>query len=488
MPLSLQRRAFLAALAATVVRPGAAHAAPATGESRSDMAEQLAGYVDSVHYTDLSPAVVELARSHFIDAIGCAIAAFNEAPVRAVRDVALTVPGGVATILGTNRRTTLEWATFANGGAIRHFDLNDVYAGRETGHPSDNIAPCLAVAEAEGRSGQELILAIVLAYEIDCRLLDTVRISARGWDHPNFSLPAAALAAGKLMRLPPPQLAEAVNLAIAGHLAPNQTRVQVMSNWKGLADADAARNAVFAAQLARGGITGPAPIFEGDAGFFKQVSGPFTLDIDQFGGRSGSFRLAACSIKFYPAQAHTQTAILAAVKIAHEIGDLGRIQSIAVDTTQPGFAYTAGEPAKWAPETSETADHSLPYIVVRAMLDGEITVHSYTPEALHDPRALALMKTLTVKEDPALTRLYPQKIPNRVTVTLEDGRVLSEQVDELPGLPGRPMTRDDVEAKFRMGVKGIWGEQQTRDFLDYAWNLDQAREVSGLSRHMVVGG
>ncbi len=492
MTTPLPRRAALAGLAGLVTLAGTTGtpwAQPAaTTPATTTLAAQLAGYVDGIGYGDLGAPVVELVKAHFIDSIGCAIGAFNEPPVRAVRDVALQNGGDAATLIGTTRRTTMEWATFANGAALRHFDLNDAYAGREVGHPSDNITPCLAVAEAEGRSGRDLILAIALAYEIDCRLLDAVQISVRGWDHPTFSLPAASLAAGKLMRLSRPQLTQAVNLSLAGHLAVNQTRLEVLSNWKGLADADAGRNALFAAQLARGGITGPAPAFEGKAGFFKQVSGPFTLDVSQFGGQGGggAFKVADCSIKLYPAQALLQTAIAAAATIGAAVPDPARVRSIVVATTLAGQQYAADSREKWAPETSETADHSLPYIVARSMLDGQIGNTSYTQQALHDPRLLALLAKLTVEEDAALTRMYPQKIPTRVTVTLDDGHVLTEQVDDLPGFGGRPATRQDIETKFRRVVAPIWPEPQIRAFLHVAWNLDQQDKVAGLFERMVV--
>jgi 2-methylcitrate dehydratase len=483
----LSRRAVLAALGSAAAMPAFAQSAPTAVVAEKTIAEQLADYAGGLRYSDLPPAVVEATKAHFIDAMGCAIGAFNEPSVSAIRNIALAAAGSGATVLGTKQRTTVDWASFANGAATRYFDLNDVYAGREVGHPSDNITPCLAVAEAEGRSGQDLILAIALAYEIDCRLLDTVQISSRGWDHPNFSLPAAALGAGRLMRLSPSQLTEAVNLSLAGHLAANQTRLQVISNWKGLADAEAGRAAIFAAQLARAGITGPAPAFEGKAGFFSQVSGPFAIDIDKFGHGEVGFKIVDCSVKAYPAQALLQTAIVAAARIGAAVPDTSKIKSIVIATSLAGQQYAADSKEKWLPETSETADHSLPYIVAKSLLDHEITNKSYSKEALHDPRLRALLSKVTVEEDPALTKLYPQKIPNRVSVTLDDGRVLTEQVEALPGFGGTPITRTDVEDKFRRNVKTVWPEPQLRDFLAYAWELDRQDQIAGLFDRMVVG-
>src|SRR5262249_9011302 len=210
---------------------------------------------------------------------------------------------------------------------------------------------CLAVAEAERASAEELITAIVIAYEVNCRMVDAFDITTRGWDPPVMSLPAVALAAGKLMKLDPDRLTQAVNLAMNDHIPMAQTRVQTRSDWKGLADAAAGRNAVFAALLARGGLTGPAPIFEGNSGFFRQVSGPADVDTARFGGRSAPFRIHQCSLKPYPAVIYTQTAIVAGIEVAKEVGSLDRIVRFDIATTPRAYHRTGSEPEKWSPMT-----------------------------------------------------------------------------------------------------------------------------------------
>src|SRR3984893_18012482 len=288
--MKLPRRAFLqlaAGAAALPVAPGMAATQthpirPPSGQPVRPLAERLAAYADGLRYDDIDAATIERVKTHVIDTIGCGIGAFDERPVGICRDVALAV-GGSATIIGTDRRTTPELASFANGAAFRYFDFNDTYVGRFSVHPSDHIAACLAVAETERASARDLILAIVIPYEVNCRLVDALDITVRGWAPPVMSLPAVALAAGKLMKLGPDRLAQAANPAVNDHIPMAQTRVQTLSDWKGFADAEAARNAVFATLLARGGLTGPAPIFEGNAGFFKLVSGPVHVDVDTFG-------------------------------------------------------------------------------------------------------------------------------------------------------------------------------------------------------------
>jgi 2-methylcitrate dehydratase len=483
----IDRRLALGAIAGAVVTSAQGFGlATAFGASANNLAEQLADYAARIEYSAFDEKTVEVAKSLFIDAIGCAIAAHEEKPVRAVRDVALSVPGGVATVVGTAKRTTPDLAAFADSAAIRYYDFNDLYLGREPGHPSDISGGCLAVAEAEGRSGKDLLLAIVLAYEINCRLLDAAELTRRGFDHPIASLPAGALAAGRLMRLPVEQLAQAVNLAINGHIALNQTRKQELSDWKGLADPDAVRNAVFAALLARQGVTGPSPIFEGTAGLFKQVTGPFEIDVNQFGGRSGRFRINDCSVKFYPAQGMTLTAIAAAARVGKEIGDFGKIAAVEIATTNFAYISAGKEPEKWAPETRETADHSLPYIVARALVDGDITHDSFSASAVRDPKIRDLMKKIMVRPDEALTAMAPKNLPNRVTATLTDGRTISYQVDAIPGFASMPMQKTDFELKFSKNVAKYMGKQQQRQVLDYLWALERQENLATLFELLVV--
>jgi len=464
---------------------GLTHAAQAAEAAAAEprvrpLAERLAAYADGLRYADIDAATLEAVKSHVIDTIGCMIAAFDEEPVRICRDVAVAAAGGVSTVIGTNRRTTPELATFANGAAARYLDLNDVYVGRQAAHPSDHIAACLAVAETERASAAELVTAIVLAYEINCRMLDAFDLTARGWDGTVFSLPSVALAAGKLMKLRPEQLTQAVNIALNDHIPMSQTRTQTLSDWKGMADAEAGRNAVFATLLARAGLTGPSPIFEGRAGFFRLVSGPVEVDVDKFGGRGRPFRIDLCGMKAYPAQVYTQTAIVAAIAVGKEAGGTDAIAAVEIATTHRGYEMAGSEPEKWAPETRDTADHSLPYVVARAMFDGEVSNDSYTPQKLRDPRVLAFMRKISVKEDPAFAAPRGNAPATRIAAILHDGRRIVREVDTMPGFPGQPMGRADVEWKFRGNVRKHWPQERIESILQSLWSLDRTGDLAQL--------
>jgi 2-methylcitrate dehydratase len=315
----------------------------------------------------------------------------------------------------------------------------------------------------------------------NCRLIDAFDLSTRGWDAAVvFSLPAVALAAGKLMKLPSDKLAQAVSLAINDHIPMGQTRAQTLSDWKGLADAEAGRNAVFAATLARAGLTGPAPIFEGQKGFFQLVSGPANVDVEAFGESNMPFKIHQCGPKAYPAVVFAQTAIAAAIAIAKELGDLNRVVAIEIATTARGYQQAGGDPKKWAPDTRDTADHSLPYITARAMFDGDITNDSYSPERLQDQRVLAFMRKITVKADPAFAPLRGNVPPTRITAILGDGRRISSQVDNMPGFAGQPIGRSDVERKFRSNVGKRWSQRRTDEILQELWSLDQTDDLGRL--------
>jgi len=477
--MTLVRRDILhlatgAALAAATGRAAAAEPAP-------PLAERLADYADKLRYEDLDAATVERVKAHFVDTLGCAIGALDEPVVRVCRDVALASGTGGATVIGASQRSSAALASFANGAAARYYDLNDNYTSATLGtvHPSDHIAPCLAVAEAERASAHDLITAITLAYEVNCRLLDVLDAADRGWDPPVFSLPAVALAAGKLMQLPAAQLAQAVNLALNDHIPMGQTRTQVNSDWKGLADAEAGRNAIFAAELARRGLTGPAPIFEGRKGFFALVASPATVDVAAFGGRGAPFKIHQCGMKPYPAVVYSQTAIVAAIAAAKEIGDPAAVAAIEIATTRRGYEQAGRDPEKWTPQNRDTADHSLPYITARAMLDGDINNGSYTAAKLAEPRVRELMRKTTVKEDPAFAKPKGNAPATRLTVTLADGRTVAREVRDMPGFPGRPMSRVDIERKFR-GNAARWPQARTDALLQTLWTLETIGELAAL--------
>ncbi len=234
---------------------------------KTTLARQLADYSCALRFEDLSKEVVHEVQRRVLDSLGCALGAWKEEPCAIARKVAsdFSAKHG-STIIGTNHKAPPDWAAFANGCAIRYFDYNDTYLSKEPAHPSDNISAALAIAESVRATGQQLVTAIALAYEVQCRLCDAASIRARGWDHVTYGTFSTALACAHLMKLDPEKTRHAVNIAGVAGAAMRQARAGELSHWKGVAFANAARHGVYSALLARAGMTGPGPIFEGQMG------------------------------------------------------------------------------------------------------------------------------------------------------------------------------------------------------------------------------
>ncbi|MCS6776076.1 MAG: MmgE/PrpD family protein [Chloroherpetonaceae bacterium] len=450
-----------------------------------NLAQRLSAYAAGLRFEDLPSETVHEAKRRWIDTLGCALGALHSEPAQISRRLALTQQGTPgATVIGTTHQAPPETAAFANGVLFRYLDYNDTYLSKEPAHPSDNLAAVLAIAEPRGASGREVLTATVLAYEVQCRLCDAASIRARGWDHVTYGSFSTALAAGKLLGLDATQLTHALGLAGVPNNALRQTRVGMLSHWKGCAFANASRNGVFAALLASYGMTGPSDVFEGQMGFWKQVSGPF--DLPMLGGNGVPFMIHQTCIKFWPAEYHSQSAIDAALQLRAELPDVAAIERITVETFHAAVEIIGHEPEKWRPTTRETADHSLPYCIAVALMDGRVTLDSFDAAHLGNEALMALIQRIEVRADDALNRRYPEGIPNRLRVHLKDGTVREKEVTYPRGHARNPMTDAEVEDKFRAMADGVLPPERIAEVLDRCWHLEQQAEVGTLLRLLAV--
>jgi 2-methylcitrate dehydratase len=449
------------------------------------LAARLARYAAGLTYEKLTPEAVHEVKRRFIDSFATAIGAMPAEAYHVAKQCALRVSGTPgASILGGGRSSP-EWATFVNGLLIRYLDFNDTYLSKEPAHPSDNLAAVLGAGEAAGAGGRELITAAVLAYEIQCRFCDAASLRKHGVDHVTYGAISSAVAAGKLMGLDETKLSHAVGIAGVCNVALRQTRSGELSEWKGCAFANAARNGVFAATLAGEGLSGPAPIFEGDLGFFRLVTRePF--DPAPFGGEFGNadgFMINKTYIKFWPAEYHSQSAIDAALRLRKKLnGDVSAVAAIDIDTFEACYNIIGKYSEAWAPKTRETADHSLPYCTAAALMDGDVYLHTFDEKRFTDDALVTLTGKVKVHLDDALTARYPRGIPNRITLTLTDGTKLVEEVEFPRGHAGNPMTDAEVESKFRMVAEPRYGKGRADQILARCWDLENQTSVTDLIR------
>ncbi len=431
------------------------------------LSRELAEYAAELSYNDLDDETVETTKARLVDSVATAYAGRDEEPVEGLLDYCTRKSGErESRVLADSRTASAEHSAFANGGLIRYLDWNDTYLSLEPAHPSDNFGAVLAAADAYDASGEELLTAAVLAYEIQCRMCDAASLRKNGWDHVNYGLVSATLAVGKLMGLTEDELVHAQNLAINPHAAMRQARAGELSEWKGFAFANVDRNAVVACELAAEGLHGPSPIFEGKFGFFNQLTGEFELDVDGFGGRGGEFKINETYIKFYPVEYHAQAAVnIVLDEVAGEI-DPDDVEAIENETYEAAVSIISEEPQKWDPETRETADHSMPYCIARAWIDEEMTLDQFSKDKIEGEDVRELMEKMSIEENEGYTERYGESFPHKLTVETVDGETVTHEVEYPKGHPGNPLTDEELEEKLRTCADDRLDDAEIQEFLD----------------------
>ena len=441
------------------------------------IAEYLASYGSSIRYEDLPPEVVYRAKILLIDTLACAIGGYTGEPSKIARRMACRITSSdmAASLFGSSHKSSPELATFANGVMIRYLDFNDAYFSNEGGHPSDNFSAILSCSDAVHAGGKEVIVATVLACEVFCRLTDRYTITPQGFDHAITGVISAVTGASKILGLSQKQMVEAINLAVAPNIALGQTRKGEVSMWKGCALANAGRNAVFAALLAKEGMTGPSPILQGVAGFFKAVSGKFTLE--EFGGNGRPYRIMDVTMKRYPCGAVAQTAIDAAILLRAKLSGIDEITEINVGTFKFGKTAMANDAEKWHPKTRETADHSMPYVIAVALKYGSVEYGHFSEACLNDPEVLELMQKIKVEETEECNKLYPGSYANRVEIITGPGEKISELVLYNRGHPKNPLAGDEIDKKFHSLVKEFLPSPKRKEVLSLIRNLEAVNDI-----------
>lgn len=445
---------------------------PMAYQAASDpgFAANIARFAAAVDGRALPPEVVAAISVRIVDTMGCMLGARKAGAVHDARRMAFrytgSPPAGVpaASVLGCADPLPVEATAFVNGVAARYLDFNDIYLSKEAIHPSDNLSVAFALTEALRRDGAALLLAAVRGYEVHCRLADTLSTRKGGWDNVVLGAIASSVIAGSLLGLDVARQAQAINLAAIANVALMQTRVGTLSMWKAAAAANAARAGLFAALLASEGITGPDHALDGTHGLFARVTG--VPAYDAFTDATGPFRLLETHLKAYPSQYFTQTAIDAALALRDRL-DLAAVERVEVATFEFGRVAAADGPDKWHPATRETADHSMPYCVAIALLDGVVGEAQFDDACVVRADVHALMQKITVVEDPGFTAAYPSRVPTRIVVTHADGRSVDATMEYPCGHSRNPMTRAQVDAKFA----DLAGTALTAETLPALWRL-----------------
>jgi 2-methylcitrate dehydratase len=438
--------------------------------------QALTCFVQQARFQDLSDQALEQLKIRVLDTIGVGIAALDAEIIGAIRKLTAELGGPPLSTLIGGGKTAPDRAAFFNGALTRYLDFMDSYiAPGETCHPSDNLGAVLAAAEMRNASGKDFLTALAVAYQVQTRLSDVAPVRDKGFDHTTQGAYAAAAGVAKALDLPIEQIANAIAISGTANNALRVTRTGALSHWKGLAYPNTAMAATHAALLAAHGITGPEAVFEGNKGFMQSIAGPFEIDW----ANEGLERVRLTILKQYNAEIHAQSAIDAALDIRDRPGFAAEgVRAVRLKTFAVAHQIIGGgeEGDKRVVRTKEEADHSLPYMIAVALLDGEVQPQQYRPERIRAADVQSLLRLVTVSVDPALSNRFPRQLPADLEVELRDGATFHAHRDDYHGFYTNPFDWAAAREKF---------DRVTRDFTSAAQRDALAEIVATLEERPV---
>lgn len=430
--------------------------------AKTTYVEDLAAFVDKVTYKDLTDEARAQIKLRVLDSIGCTLSALDAGPPRQVRAQVDEFGGtGPCTLIGGGQ-TSPDRAAFYNGALLRYIDFMDNYmCKKQSCHPSDNFAPVLAASEYAGCSGQDFMLALALAYAVEIKLIDAIPVEEKGFDHTVHLAYSMAAGISKALGMDKEQTANA--FAINGTLFQGlvTSRSGYLTQLKGVASSLLAQGVMNGTFLARRGVTGPLSVLEGPNGLMKALG----LKADIEWTTDDLQAVLRTSTKSYNSEVHSQSTVEGVLELRKEHNiSADQVEHVDVLIFKQAFniigdGSEAGD--KYDVHSKEQADHSLPYIVAVALLDGEVTPRQYTPERIERDDVQQLLKKVKVHTQSQIgnkafevldtyTARYPEEMPARVTIKLAGGREYEREKSDYKGFFGTPMSREAIVEKFEM--------------------------------------
>jgi 2-methylcitrate dehydratase len=444
-----------------------------TTTSAPTRVEQLAEFVAHADFDQLSDEAREQLKLRVLDSLGCALGALEGEPVKMIAEQNQEFGGEPLSAQIDAGRTAPDRAALYNGALVRYLDFNDSYlAPGETCHPSDNLAPVLAACDYAQADGRTLMTALAVAYQVQTRLSDVAPVRAKGFDHTTQGAYAVAAGVSRALGLDRDHTANAVSIAGTSLNSLRVTRTGSLSHWKGLAYPATAFGATHAAFLAKRGITGPREVLEGNKGFMDAIAGEFEIDWSKEDLES----VTRTILKKFNAEIHSQSAIEALIEL-HKENDVkpDQVERVELDTFQVAFDIIGGgeEGSKYEIHTKEEADHSLPYLLAVALLDGQVLPDQYRPERIASDDVQDLLHRVEIKPDDSLSERFPQEHSARIRLHLREGQALEREQRDYEGFHTRPMAWDTVAEKFDRLAGAHVGDGRLEEIKDAVAALEQ---------------
>lgn len=446
--------------------------------------EEWAEYAVNLKFEDLTPDAVAAAKMFLFDSFGCALGGSKTEDFKILEQTFREIGGrGNCSVVGSELKTDVRSASLINGVAIRALDYNDVYWRQDPSHPSDLLPAVFCTGEMEGRSGKDVLVGTVLAYELEMRLMEAAFPGIRelGLHHATLTAFASPFVAGKMLGLNAEQMANAAGISGSHNVTLGAVTAGTLTMMKNTVDPMATEAGVFAALLARRGYGGTTSIFEGREGLFEVVGDgwrPAVLTEDL----GHAFRIVNCSIKPFPSEALTHAPISAVLDLVLE-HDLKpeQIDAIEIFTLKRAAEILADE-NKYHIDTRETADHSLPYCIAAAVVRRRLTPNEFSPASLRDRTILSLVPRVRAVLEPSFEGRFPSEQPCRVAIALTNGDRIERERAFPKGDPRDQLSVSELQSKFSILADGILNEVECEGFFRTIQNLENVESVSDLMR------
>ena len=448
---------------------------------------RLATFASCLRFHAIPREVVEHAKLCLLDTLGCGLFGSTLPWSRILADCVRELePSGSSTLWGLSAKVSPAAAALVNGTMVHGFEVDDLHT-HSIVHPGSVVTTAaLAVAEyLGGCSGERFLTAVVSGYEVVARVgmaLGTAHLLA-GW-HPTgtHGTLGAAAASGSLLGLAPDQMQHA--LGIAGTQASGLMASQFASMVKRFHAGRAAQSGVYGGLLARRGFTGIVPLFESEYGGYCSTFSPRSDREKLTAGLGEAWETSVVGFKPYSTNGscHTSIDALTDMKRQHGFG-AEDVEAVRVFTSSATKEHV-GWP--YLPDSVTTAQMNLPYIAAVTITDGEAFVDQFTEERIRNEKVVALAGRVEVTVDPDIDAKGDAfRHAVRIEVMLKDGRVLKDARHSAKGSSARPMSREEVELKYRRLATKALPEGQVRRVQKLVYRVDRLEDVSLLARELL---
>ena len=453
-----------------------------TPAGKETVTATMSRWAAALQFRNIAPEAVYQAKRFLLDSLGCALGGFGQHDVKIALEVLAEIAGsGLATVIGTGQRIDPVSASLANALMIRCMDYNDIYWKQDPSHPSDIFPAAIAGCERARSDGKELIVGLVLGHEFEMRLCEAAfpGIRERGWHHATLTAFVSPIVAGRALHLTGAQIQHAIGISASRHCTLGAVTAGKLTMMKNTVDPMATQSGVLAALLAEKGYSGPEHVIDGKEGLAQVFKPEWKLNL-LTDGLGESWRITQCGMKAFPTEALTHTAISAVLDLV-KTNELHpeHVEKIQIRSLARA-ADILSDPSKYDPQTKETADHSLPYVIAAALVDRQVTPVQFTMQKIMDAKIREQLRKVEVVADPEIEKVFPALQRVIVQIHTRDGRSYRKQLDFPKGDPRNPLTDAEIEEKFAALSDGVLTSTAQKKVKEAVWNLERADSIGKL--------